>query len=287
MGQIMHYWQYPEHGTGSHSYSSNGYTHDVDFSSATYDYSVMPNSCGSANTAVATLLYHCGVAIETLYASGNSTAYVLNTASHPYNAESAMKEFFGYSSEAYGVRRVMYTKAAWMEMLKSNLNEGIPIIYNGFNSSNSGGHCFICDGYDANDFFHFNWGMKGSYDGFFEIDAMTPANQDFSHDQGAILGLVPITDTPTEGIADRGRSNQKLHVYPNPTSGVTLVECKGANMGSCSFRVYDGFGKLLESGDLTKENNTIDLTGRPNGIYFLHLIEGGKMVSVEKIVKVR
>ena len=287
MGQIMHYWQYPEHGTGSHSYSSNGYTHDVDFSSATYDYSAMPNSCSSANNAVATLLYHCGVAIETLYASGNSTAYVLNTASHPYNAESAMKEFFGYSSEAYGVRRVMYTKAAWMEMLKSNLNEGIPIIYNGFNSSNSGGHCFICDGYDANDFFHFNWGQKGSYDGFFEIDDMTPANQDFSHDQGAILGLVPITDTPTEGIADRGRSNQKLHVYPNPTSGVTLVECKGANMGSCSFRVYDGFGKLLESGDLTKENNTIDLTGRPNGIYFLHLIEGGKMVSVEKIVKVR
>ena len=166
-------------------------------------------------------------------------------------------------------------------MLKSNLDAGIPIIYNGFNSSYSGGHCFICDGYDANDFFHFNWGLKGSYDGYYEIDDMTPSNQNFSYNQGAIIDLVP----STEGIEDN--HNAQLHVYPNPTSGVTLVECKGANMGSCSFRVYDGFGKLLESGDWTKENNTIDLTGRPNGIYFLHLIEGGKMVSVEKIVKVR
>ena len=163
------------------------------------DSNAMPNSCSSANNAVATLLYHCGVAIETNYTSSNSTAYVLYSPSHPFNAETALKEFFGYSVNAHGERRNNYDKATWMSMLKSNLDAGIPIIYNGYNSSYSGGHCFICDGYDANDFFHFNWGLRGNYDGFFEIDDMTPSNQNFSYDQGAIVDLIPAT---TEGIEE-------------------------------------------------------------------------------------
>ena len=44
MGQMMHYWQYPEHGTGSHTYTYNGITHNVDFSAVTYNWSAMPNS---------------------------------------------------------------------------------------------------------------------------------------------------------------------------------------------------------------------------------------------------
>jgi hypothetical protein len=282
MGQVMHHWKYPEHGIGSHSYTYNGITHNVDFSSATYNWNAMPNSCSSANNAVATLLYHCGVAIETWYTSSNSTAYVLYSPAHPYNAESALKEFFGYSSDAHGELRSRYDKDTWMSMLKSNLDAGIPIIYNGFNSSNAGGHCFICDGYDANNFFHFNWGQRGNYDGYFEIDDMTPSNQNFSYNQGAILDLVPAID---DGIEEN--LAQKLLVYPNPTSGVFTIECKNTNLDACGFRIYDIFGKLLISNNLTKENNTIDLSSQPDGIYFFQLIEDGKAVSFQKIVKVQ
>jgi hypothetical protein len=279
MGQVMHHWRYPEHGFGSHSYTYNGITHNVDFSSATYNWDAMPNSCSSANNAVATLLYHCGVAIETSYTSSNSTAYVLYSPAHPYNAETALKENFGYSSDAHGELRSRYDKETWMAMLKSNLDAGIPIIYNGFNSSYAGGHCFICDGYDANDFFHFNWGLKGNYDGYFEIDDMTPSNQDFSYNQGAILDLVPTTD----GVAEN--STQKILVYPNPTTGVFTIECKSTNLDDCGFRIYDVFGKLLISNKLTKESNTIDLSGQPAGIYFLQLIEDGESAGFQKIVK--
>ena len=280
MGQVMHYWQYPEHGTGSHSYTYNGFTHNVDFSAATYNWNAMPNSCSSANSDVATLLYHCGVAIETSYTSSNSTAYVLNSSLHPYNAESALKNFFGYSSQAHGELRSNYDKTSWLSMLKSNLDAGIPIIYNGFNSSYSGGHCFICDGYDANDFFHFNWGLKGSYDGYYEIDDMTPSNQNFSYNQGAIIDLVP----STEGIEDH--QNATLLVYPNPTSGIINIECNYANLADRSFCIYDSFGKLLILNNLTKENCTIDLSAQPAGIYFLHLMKNGETTVFQKIVKV-
>lgn len=289
MGQVMHYWKYPEHGTGSYSYTSNAHSHNVDFSAATYDWEAMPNSCTSSNgDAVAMLLYHCGVSIETFYTSNNSTAYMLNTASHPRNAESSMKQFFGYSSEAHGERRILYDKATWMAMLKSNLNDGIPIIYNGYNSSNSGGHCFICDGYDANDFFHFNWGLKGSYDGFFEIDDMTPSNQNFSYDQGAILGLVPADDTPPsppEGIADNPTAMPQLRVHPNPSAGRFLLQCE--TDAPCAFLLYDQYGKLLLSDIMTSGSASVDLSAHPDGIYFLHLVEDGKVVSHQKIVKVQ
>ena len=281
MGQVMHHWKYPAQGIGSHSYTYNGITHNVDFSSATYNWNTMPNSCSSANNAVATLLYHCGVAIETWYTSSNSTAYVLYSPAHPYNAESALKEFFGYSSDAHGELRSNYDKNTWMSMLKSNLEAGIPIIYNGFNSSYAGGHCFICDGYDANDFFHFNWGLRGNYDGYFEIDDMTPSNQNFSYNQGAILDLVPTADAINENMVP------ELLVYPNPNSGVFTIECKNMNLEACGFHIYDVFGKLLVSNNLTKGNHTIDLSSQPDGIYFLQLIEGGKSTSFQKVVKVQ
>ena len=282
MGQVMRYWRHPEHGIGSHSYTYNGITHNVDFSSATYNWSAMPNSCSNANDAVATLLYHCGVAIETHYTSSNSTAYVLHSTGHPYDAETALKKNFGYSDDAHGELRSNYDKETWMAMLKSNLEAGIPIIYNGFNSSYAGGHCFICDGYDANDFFHFNWGQRGNYDGYYEIDDMTPSNQNFSYNQGAILDLVPAID---DGIEENPA--QELLVYPNPTSGLFTVDCKNTDLDNCGFRIYDTFGKLLISDNLAKENNTIDLSSQPAGIYFFQLIEDGRSVSFQKIIKVQ
>lgn len=279
MGQVMHHWKYPTHGIGSHSYTYNGITHNVDFSSATYDWDAMPNSCSNTNNAVATLLYHCGVAIETWYTSSISSAYVLYSPEHPFNAETALKENFGYSSDAHGELRSNYDKNTWMTMLKSNLDTGIPIIYNGYNSSYAGGHCFICDGYDANDFFHFNWGQRGNYDGYFEIDDMTPSNQDFSYNQGAILDLVPATDDVKEN------TSLELLVYPNPTTGIFTIDCKNTSLDGCDFRIYDMFGKLLISNNLSKESNSIDLSSQPSGIYFLQLIENGRITTFQKIVK--
>ena len=110
---------------------------------------------------------------------------------------------------------------------------------------------------------------------------MTPSNQNFSYNQGAILDLVPATD----GIVES--STKKLLVYPNPTTGLFTIEWNNTNLDACAFRIYDIFGKLLISNNLTKENNTIDLSSQPNGIYFFQLIEDGENTGFQKIVKVK
>ena len=40
--------------------------------------------------------------------------------------------------------------------------------------SSSVGHEFVCDGYDGNGYFHFNWGWGGMSDGYFLLDALNP-----------------------------------------------------------------------------------------------------------------
>ncbi len=80
MGQIMRYWQFPETGTGSHSYNSNNYgTLAANFGATTYHYENMPDRLTAANhpdscvLAVATLLYHCGVAVNMNYGPSASS----------------------------------------------------------------------------------------------------------------------------------------------------------------------------------------------------------------------
>ena len=82
------------------------------------------------------------------------------------------------------------------------MNAGRPIIYRSCPSSGSGGDCHIfnCDGYDANGFFHFNWGWSGSFDGYFSLSALNPGSGEYNSGQGALIGIEPRTVHPETEI---------------------------------------------------------------------------------------
>lgn len=276
MGQIMHYWKHPVHGTGSHSYSDGTHSLSADFENTTYNWSNMPDICSSSNNDVATLLFHCGVAVETAYLANVSSAYVLNSILHPYNAEKAMKTNFGFSPTEHGEYREDYNKATWISMLKADLDAGHPLIYNGYNSSNAGGHCFVCDGYDNNNYFHFNWGLNGSYDGYFEIDAMTPSNQDFSYNQGAIFSLVPAGGVGIEEVATTAS------IFPNPTDGLVHVNTTGT--AAQKVQVFDISGKMILERDANGSEFTVDLSNCDTGSYIMRVITD-KGIETCKVVR--
>ena len=55
------------------------------------------------------------------------------------------------------------------------------------------GHAFVCDGYDNNDNFHFNWGWSGSYNGFYAIGDLNPYGAtNYSQQNKAIINLRPL-----------------------------------------------------------------------------------------------
>ncbi len=204
MAQTMRYWQHPACGTGSHSYYnySSGETLTADFEHTTYPWSIMPDyvHTGFAEykiNAVATISYHCGVAVNMNYgpSSGAQVIYGSNSALN------ALKYYFKYNAETIrGYYRSQFNDSAWMAMIDTEMAARRPIIYAGFDSLNTGGHAFVLDGADSERRYHFNWGWSGNGDGFFTIDRLTPGSSgagsnnghNYSFSQSAIFGIQPV-----------------------------------------------------------------------------------------------
>ncbi len=204
MGQIMKYWNYPVSGLGSHSYAdANTGVLTADFAGTLYDWTHMPATLSATSTetqvlAVSTLLFHCGVAVDMQYAASGSGSWSANygNGSLP-SAEHALPRFFDYKSTVHSVYRSDYTDIAWTNVLKAELDASRPVIYSGADPEH-GGHAFVCDGYDANDYFHFNWGWSGSCNGYYLISNVAPAVSplaapmySFSEEQNMVIGIEP------------------------------------------------------------------------------------------------
>ena len=203
MAQIMKYWEFPEHGFGSYSYTHSKYGElSADFEHTYYDWTNMPNDLGllSSSTqinAIATLMYHCGVAVNMNYGPSESVA-------NSWRVTSALQNYFGYSDEARLCSKGEYSLSEWKNKLQLQLLLGRPLYYGGRGSS--GGHAFICDGYRSDDYFHFNWGWD-EQDGYYSLSALKPSfwfltTADYTSDQEALLCLYPKTDTTARYVLE-------------------------------------------------------------------------------------
>ena len=232
MAQIMKYWNYPVTGTGFHSYNHQTYgTLSANFGSTTYQWTSMPNVISSSNTAMATLMYQVGVSVDMDYSPEGSSAYVISSQSETQNcAEYALKTYFGFKTTLQGIERASYSQTQWLNLLKNEFNASRPVLFAGFGS---GGHCFVADGYDSNDFIHFNWGWGGQCDGFFQINALNPGGDNFSNKQQAVIGIEPTTNPNPTNFS----MYSSITVNPNPINyGQTVtVNADIINNGSTTF----------------------------------------------------
>ena len=168
MAQVMKYWDYPATGFGSHSYTHSQYgQQSANFGATTYHWEQMPNNVYSHNDAVATLMYHCGVSVDMNYSASGSGA-------QSRDVETAMRSYFGYCGAKFR-QKTSYQDEAWIAMLKAELDLGHPLYYSGAHEDS--GHAFVCDGYDNNDLFHFNFGWSGSSDGYYSTYDVNGYNQ--------------------------------------------------------------------------------------------------------------
>lgn len=171
MAQIMKYHNYPISGNGFYSYNHRKYgALSANFGTTTYQWNLMPNGINSSNYPIAILMYHCGISVDMNYGVNESGAQGAP------KVVSALKKYFGYSSGTIMKERRNYSDNEWVSLLKQELNSARPIYYEG--TGNGSGHGFVCDGYDENDFFHFNWGWGGVADGFYyNINALNPVDK--------------------------------------------------------------------------------------------------------------
>ncbi len=287
MGQVMHYWRFPETGNGYHSYTcnyaayGNGYGDYgelfADFGSTSYNYAQMPEklvgtSSNVQKIAVAKLLYHCGVAVDMVYGVNAST-------SNSNNIVPAFSTYFRYPATVVYKERSYYNDTQWWNFIRGELDERAPFLYGG--NGSYGGHVFVCDGYRDDDFVHLNWGWGGSYNGYFSLSAFNPGPYDFNSNHAIIIGIRgPQLPEEIAENADCG-----FRIYPNPTSGQLNIEWEESSTQDQQIRISDLTGRTLYCGTIARSENshTINVSNFAKGIYLLS-IENGKQKAVKKFV---
>lgn len=185
MAQLMYYWRYPLQGNGQHCIDTvwqNYGTLCADFGNTTYAWNGMVNHPDQECAAAALLCYQAGVSINmnygpTISLSGFSDIPVALMTNFRFSENMNLQQRGGF----------MYNN--WISLLKSSLDQGKPVLYSGFNGGD--GHIFICDGYDANNLFHFNWGWGGDYDGYFNVNNLNPGTATYNQSQSAIFTIQP------------------------------------------------------------------------------------------------
>lgn len=210
MAQIIRFWRYPSCGTGSNTFvpeaqrfEGHSYTYpeqSADFAHTTYVYDYMPNWLEDHNTPdrevnmVATLSYHCGVAVNMMY----GPAVIGGSGAYSDDAATAFVQYFKYKPGITRARRVNYPEdSVWKAMIDADLAAGRPIYYTGRDSD--GGHAFVLDGADLQGRYHFNLGWSGSGDGFYYFNDISIGHggvggnptYTFNREQSAIFGLEP------------------------------------------------------------------------------------------------
>ena len=250
LAQVMNFWEWPQIGSGYHSYPTNWYgTQSANFGATYYDWNNMPNKLNSSSSstqinAVATLMYHCGVSMDMDYGFNISG---IRDASQVVNA---VINNFRYSTSTRAIHKSDYSEANWISTLKCQLDASKPMVYLGYGTG--GGHAFVCDGYDSRDYFHFNWGWSGDKDGFYPVTDLAPGpngygsgtDGDFTSKQWAIVDMVP--RTTSANVANlQVNSNWYLSSDSIQYGGTIAASISVKNYGNSSF-VGDVISMILD-----------------------------------------
>ena len=176
ISQIMYVHKYPAKGIGSKTYTteSHGLRLNVNFGATTYDWgNMLPDYKNNYNStqanAVATLMYHVGVAADMDYDPDGSGA--ISSA-----ALAAITEYFGYNKSIHVLPKDFMKEETVLQTVASDLQEGRPVYISG-STVNQEGHAFVCDGMQSDGYLHINWGWNGSGNGYFALSALDPENQ--------------------------------------------------------------------------------------------------------------
>ncbi|MDR2979239.1 MAG: C10 family peptidase [Bacteroidales bacterium] len=203
MAMIMYYYRYPETGTGSHTNHTGYGNFTVNFAQQTYNYNAMQDQLSGYNNEVAKLIFHCATSVDMDYAPDGSGA-------QSHDAANAFKDYFKYSSSLSYKNKRDYSDKEWNTLLINNLNQGRPLYYSGY--SESGGHAFVCDGYNNDTLFHFNFGWGGAGNGYYTVTDTSTSTGGYSGWQSAIFNLYPDNN------------------YPNYCNGTTVVTASSGTL---------------------------------------------------------
>ena len=263
MGQVMHYFQYPTTGIGSHTYNSYYGELTADYGETNYQWSSMATHLEEENEAVSQLLLHCAIGVNMVFLANGQ-----GSGAYDHDIPDALIHFFDYDTTARYVERSSY-EGDWSWTIRNELEMGRPLIYGAVASVESVGHTFVCDGFQDTTHFHINWGWDGFGNGYFLLDSLTLSDYHFDQYHDAILGINPQVNGIGEIV------DEEYNVY---TKGKEIfIACQNP-MNGC--QLYDLQGiKLVDYSNLNTFQYHFTSPNLIGSVYVLRLRIGGVWYS--------
>jgi hypothetical protein len=85
------------------------------------------------------------------------------------------------------------------------------------------------------------------------------------------------------GVYENALADNKINLYPNPSSGRVLLDAKGYNLQR--IRITNSLGEEIFSEVLKKEEQIeLDLENHPPGLYFMTCEMAGKAITKKLII---
>lgn len=204
--QLMYYYKWPETGMGSHSYQWRDTTLYANFGETQYKYDSMVSRYYDLSIeneevadALATLNYHCGVAVDMDYSSYGSSSSLF---------------FVGLTIEKYfRFKQVLYLKGKkpeFHDFVYDELSHHRPLL------AGARSHAFIVDGYEKGGFVHLNLGsgFSSCYVSWYDKSGWYDWNEEDLQDQIAWWNLKEFYSfIPEKDIKEIEKDGIKYLIY--------------------------------------------------------------------------
>ena len=222
IGQLMNFYQYPNIGIGSISYTTRTkqLPVSIDLGALYFSWSDMINDYSGSYTsaqakAVSDLLFAVGASVHMDYGLDGSSSD-LN------DAAGALINHFKYDKDILDIFFSRMPEPAIHQFLMQELIDGRPVPCGG-NNAQGEGHSFIIDGMtpDGTDypFYHINWGWGGLNDGDFKL-----VNMEYNRGNYMLLNCQPDNEKVDYVSFLQARSLEPSVTKINPalTSSMTI-----------------------------------------------------------------
>lgn len=283
MAQVMKYHNWPDKvaENANLSYKWNNETLTEDFSNYEFDWAGMTDTytygqyTETQADAVAKLMQACGYSLRMRYASDASAAY-------QEQVGNALVSYFRYALDIHNEFRSFHTTDEWEQMVYDNLKNCGPMVYWG------GAHCFVCDGYDKDGYFHFNWGWSGLGDGYFSLSMLKPSSLgtgggtgDYTSNQGALFGIKPST-----GADSPRRYTFCIDDLTNAYAGNTYFNIHGTFVNRSPYTVSGEFIYQIFSEDGSKKISTSTVVSPVCRNWGIDIVTGNTVTARSMMAKI-
>ncbi|MFC2102707.1 C10 family peptidase [Bacteroidota bacterium] len=217
----------------------------------------------------AALSFACGVAAHQVYSASMSGTFGIDQAWDSFQR-------FGYAES----RLIFPEDTNFNSEIAQNIKDELPVQLGLLVAPpGGGGHNVVVDGYNTDEYYHFNFGWGGGSNGWYTLPPTNIA-YNLTIIEGAIMDIKSDNYTATSEMP----FENKVNLFPNPVSSDLNIntEIIGATMEICTLT-----GVRIACHDLQAPHSRVSLSNLPSGIYLISIRVEGKQIYTGKIVKVQ